>query len=92
MTLFDLGQPETVATHKAIKNVKPPQWSADTTRARCDECMAAQHAGAAALSRKSQWRRRHDGTELRLCYDHATPIRDADDAAAKALTAQHFKR
>lgn len=65
------------------RTVQSVSWTKCATQARCQDCQKAQHAGAAILARKAQMRRRTSDTDQMLCYEHAIPYRDADEAIAK---------
>lgn len=82
MTLFgDEPAPKPISVKPFTPAV--PKWTKCNTQAKCHDCTASQHRGAAILARKAQWWREYGGAKTPLCYVHAIPRRDADEEAAR---------
>lgn len=79
LKLFDEAPP---APRKPRTVKAAPAWTANTTKATCYECVRELAAGKWITAMRAQWRRTA-GTDVALyCYEHATPLRDADHKAA----------
>ncbi len=93
-SMFDLADVTPKPTKPAAAPSLIAKWSASNTSAKCVTCQQSQHAGAAILARRANWKRTHPlDRDLLLCYSHAIPLRDADEAQARKVASRElFKR
>jgi hypothetical protein len=84
VTLFGDEPFEPIVARKPGQPSTAAHWSANTTTAKCVDCQAAQHAGAAILARRATRRRTVPGQPPGLyCYPHAIPRYDEDARQAQ---------
>jgi hypothetical protein len=62
------------------------KWSTLNTRGRCDHCIRDLAAGRRQrVANTARWLREQGGQALRLCYECARPVRDADAAIERRI-------
>jgi hypothetical protein len=83
VTLFNVPYNAPATERRAA--AKPPRWTLlpSSTRTRCEHCTRDNARKGGGIAHTARQRRHHEGHTLSLCYSHARPIRDADDAAVK---------
>lgn len=82
MTLFG-PDPSAQPNHGDTEQHKP-QWTTVGGRTRCDQCVLNRARDAAAPMMPARLRRVGDGADMRLCYEHAQPVRARDERASDA--------